>query len=102
LKLWKFVFADHTLPLFYFWEVVSANLYYLCAQDIFGVPVQLRRNCDTVWLFAGMTDKSMFGMMMAQLGLDSGYWPQYHSLGFRDVMVVNYLPTGTVVTFINN
>jgi hypothetical protein len=49
-----------------------------------------------------MTDKTMFGMMMAQLGLDSSYWSQYRSLEFRDVMVVNYLPTGTTVTFINN
>jgi hypothetical protein len=40
--------------------------------------------------------------MMAQLGFDSTYWPQYHSLGFRDVMVVNYLPGGTTVTFIKN
>jgi hypothetical protein len=75
---------------------------FICAQDIFGVPVQLRRNCDTVWLFAGMTDKTMFGMIMAQLGLDSSYWPQYHSLGFRDVMIINYLPSGTTTTFIKN
>jgi hypothetical protein len=33
---------------------------FICAQDIFGVPVQIRRNCDSVWLFAGMTDKMMF------------------------------------------
>jgi hypothetical protein len=46
---------------------------FICAQDIFGVPVQLRRNCDTVWLFAVLTDKTVFGMMMAQLGLDSSY-----------------------------
>jgi hypothetical protein len=33
---------------------------FICAQDIFGIPVQIRRNCDSVWLFAGMTDKLMF------------------------------------------
>jgi hypothetical protein len=75
---------------------------FICAQDIFGVPVQLRRNCDTVWLFAGLTDKTMFGMMMAQLGLDSTYWSQYRSLEFRDVMFVNDSPTGTTVSFIKN
>jgi hypothetical protein len=32
---------------------------FICAQDMFGV-VQIRRNCDTVWSFAGMTDKLVF------------------------------------------
>jgi hypothetical protein len=55
-----------------------------------------------VWLFAGMTDKTMFGTMMAQLGLDSSYWLQYRLFGFGDVMIINYLPSGTTTTFIKN
>jgi hypothetical protein len=37
---------------------------FMCIQDLYGVPPQIRRNCDSVFLFAGMTDKSMFGMMI--------------------------------------
>jgi hypothetical protein len=43
---------------------------FICAQDMFDVPVQIRRNCDTVWIFAGMTDKLVFGMIMNQFGLN--------------------------------
>jgi hypothetical protein len=43
---------------------------FICAQDMFGISVQIRRNCDTVWLFAGMTDKIMFSMIMNQVGLN--------------------------------
>jgi predicted house-cleaning noncanonical NTP pyrophosphatase (MazG superfamily) len=43
---------------------------FICAQDMFGVPVQIRRNCVTVWIFAGMTDKLVFGMIMNQFGLN--------------------------------
>jgi hypothetical protein len=47
---------------------------FICAQDIFGVPVQIRRICDSVWLFAGMTDKMMFSMVMNQVGLNGKDW----------------------------
>jgi hypothetical protein len=33
---------------------------------MFGIPVQIRINCDTVWLFAGMTDKLMFSMIIVR------------------------------------
>jgi hypothetical protein len=29
---------------------------FVCVQVIYEVPVQLRRNCDSVFIFAGMTD----------------------------------------------
>jgi hypothetical protein len=47
---------------------------FICVQDMFGVPVQLRRNCDTVWIFAGMTDKLMFGKIINQFGLNFKDW----------------------------
>jgi hypothetical protein len=31
---------------------------FICAQDIFEIPVEIRRNCDSTWIFAGMTDKN--------------------------------------------
>jgi hypothetical protein len=43
---------------------------FICAQDIFGILVQIRRNCDPTWIFAGMTDKIMFSMIMNQVGLN--------------------------------
>jgi hypothetical protein len=42
---------------------------FICAQDMFGVPVQIKRNCDSIWLFDGMTDKMMFSMIIIQVGL---------------------------------
>jgi hypothetical protein len=41
----------------------------LLFQDIYGLPVQLRRNYDTVFLFAGMTDRLSFSMILNQLGV---------------------------------
>jgi hypothetical protein len=64
---------------------------FICVQDIFGVPVKIRRNCDAVWIFAGFTDKTAFGIMMSQLGLSGKFlWDQYSSLEYRDVMVISY------------
>jgi hypothetical protein len=71
---------------------------FICVQDLFGVPVQIRRNCDTVFLFAGMTDKMAFGMALKQLGIDKQLtWERYKNLGFRGVVVINYIPGETEV-----
>jgi hypothetical protein len=76
---------------------------FICAQDVFGLPPQIKRNCDTVWIFAGMTDKSMFGIMMAQFGLDGKqYWDMYSSLNFRDVLLIDYTQTGTKLKIITH
>jgi hypothetical protein len=37
----------------------------ICIQDMYGIVPQLKRNCDTIFLFAGMTDRHMFGVMIA-------------------------------------
>jgi hypothetical protein len=74
---------------------------FICAQDVFGIPPQIKRNCDTVWIFAGMTDKSMFGMMMAQFGLDGKtYWDMYSQLNFRDVFLIDNTQMGTKISII--
>jgi hypothetical protein len=72
---------------------------FICIQDLYGVPPQIRRNCDSIFLFAGMTDKSMFGMMIQQLGI-SGLvsWMQYRSLPFRAFLLIDYLPEGISIT----
>jgi hypothetical protein len=43
---------------------------FICVQDIYRLPVQLRRNCDSLFIFAGMTDRMVFGMMVSQLGIN--------------------------------
>jgi hypothetical protein len=58
---------------------------------MFGVPVQIRRNCGSVWLFAGMTDKMMFSMIMNQVRLNGkDWWEEYSELNFRDVMIIDW------------
>jgi hypothetical protein len=64
---------------------------FICAQDMFGIPVQIRRNCDSTWIFAGMTDKIMFSMIMNQVELNGrDWWETYNELNFRDVMIVDF------------
>jgi hypothetical protein len=76
---------------------------FICAQDVFGIPPQIKRNCDTVWIFAGMTDRSMFGIMMAQFGLDGKqYWAMYSNLNYRDVFIIDYAQTGTKIKIKTN
>jgi hypothetical protein len=76
---------------------------FICAQDIFGIPVQIRRNCDSVWLFAEMTDKIMFSMVMNQVGLNGkDWWETYSELNFRDVMIVDFSSDGTKIKFLKN
>jgi hypothetical protein len=40
---------------------------FICVQDFYGVPVDIRRNCDMIFLFAGIKDKLSFGMIVTQL-----------------------------------
>jgi hypothetical protein len=76
---------------------------FICVQDLFGVPVQIRRNCDTVFLFAGMTDKMAFGMATNQLGISGRLsWQVYNELGYRGVVIINYTPQGTKIKLVVN
>jgi hypothetical protein len=70
---------------------------------MFGVPVQIRRNCDTVWIFAGMTDKLVFGMIMNQFRLNFKEWLKtYSELKFRDVLIIDFSSEGTKIEIIEN
>ncbi|MDR2407134.1 MAG: hypothetical protein LBE13_03350 [Bacteroidales bacterium] len=77
---------------------------FICVQDVFGLPVNIKRNCDAVWIFAGMTDRQAFGMMSKQLGLDDvkRIWQEYKQLGYRDVMIINYTPNGIELQVVEN
>jgi hypothetical protein len=70
---------------------------------VFGIFVQIRRNCDSTWIFAGMTDKIMFLMITNQLGLNGrDWWETHHELNFRDVMIVDFSSDGTKIKFLKN
>jgi hypothetical protein len=74
---------------------------FICAQDIFGIPIQIRRNCDTIWIFAGFTDKMMFGMTMGHLGLNGKeIWEPYSKLALGDALIVNYISRGTTLAIL--
>jgi hypothetical protein len=76
---------------------------FICPQDILGVPVQIRRNCDSVWLFAGITNKMMFSMVMNQVGLNGkDWWEEYSELNFRDVMIIDFSSDGTKIKLIKS
>jgi hypothetical protein len=69
---------------------------FICVQDIFGVPIKIRRNCDSVWIFSGYTDKTAFGMMMRQLGVDNLIkYDDYRELNNREVLLISYDNNGT-------
>jgi hypothetical protein len=74
---------------------------FICVQDIFGVPVKIRRNCDAIWIFAGMTDRMAFGMMCSQLGLNAKeLWETYRQLDPRGAMIVEYGVDGESIRYI--
>jgi hypothetical protein len=75
---------------------------FICVQDIFGVPVKVRRNCDSIWIFAGMNDKMAFGMMCSQLGVSAReLWEDYRALPPRGAMIVENGIEGDQIRFIN-
>jgi hypothetical protein len=75
---------------------------FICIQDLYGAPVQLRRNCDTIFLFAGMTDRMAFGMMVKQLGIHGLVkWDTYRSLPERGILLVDYTPQGVKLRFVD-
>jgi hypothetical protein len=64
---------------------------------MFGIPVQIRRNCDSIWLFVGMIDKMMFSMIMSQLGLNGkDWWEEYSDLNYfyniRNRLLLKIMP----------
>jgi hypothetical protein len=68
---------------------------FICVQDIYGVPMQLRRNCDSVFIFAGMTDRMAFCMMINKLGINGLIsWETYSQIPYRGILLVDYLPQG--------
>jgi hypothetical protein len=67
--------------------------FFFCCQDSFGIPPSIKRNLDTAWLFAGFTDRTMFGTMIRQLGSPipvDKLWNIYVKLGEHDALILDY------------
>jgi hypothetical protein len=73
---------------------------FICVQDIFGVPIKIRRNCDSVWIFSGLTDKYAFSMMLKQQGVTGINWEDYNQLQNREVLLISYDNDGTNIQVI--
>jgi hypothetical protein len=75
--------------------------YFLCMQDGFAVPPQVKRNLDTCILFGGYNDSQMLGMLFRQLNSStisiSELLNMYYQLNNREGIIFDYLPNGTVV-----
>jgi hypothetical protein len=66
---------------------------------MFGVPVQIRRNCDTVWIFVGTTDKLVFGM----IGINfKDWWDTFSELKFKNVLIIDFSSEDTKIKIIIN
>jgi hypothetical protein len=66
---------------------------FICVQDLNGVPASIKRNIDTIWFFAGFTDKICFGFIMNQIGCPYDtheLYEKYIKLEFRDALIFEY------------
>jgi hypothetical protein len=78
---------------------------FICLQDIFSIPPQIKRNADSVWIFTGFTDKTMFGMMCKQLGSpikSDELWEIYQELEYRNALIFVYDPDGIKINILND
>jgi hypothetical protein len=75
---------------------------FICIQDMYGISPQIRRNCDTIFLFAGLTDKHLFAVMMSQLGLSDISWEFYKQIPYRGILVIDYTKDGEKIKLVSN
>jgi Cdc6-like AAA superfamily ATPase len=80
---------------------------FICVQDTFGVPTDLRRNLDSFWLFGGLRDKMTFSRIITQfypdgISIKENIWNKYIQLSNRDIIIFDYNPDGTHVKIIKN
>jgi hypothetical protein len=73
--------------------------YFLCMQDGFALPPQVKRNLDTCVIFGGFNDKQMLGMLLQQLNSSNQSNAElahtYSFLSNREGLLFDYLPNGT-------
>ena len=75
--------------------------YFLCMQDGFGLPAQVKRNLDTCFIFGGFNDSQMLNILLRQLNSSSHdnneIGQLYRNLNIREALIFDYLPQGTEV-----
>jgi hypothetical protein len=69
---------------------------------MYGITPQIRRNCDTIFLFAGLTDRHLFSVMMSQLGLYGLSWEYYKKIPHRGFLVIDYANDGIKIKTVLN
>ncbi|MDR2829473.1 MAG: hypothetical protein LBB45_00255 [Methanobrevibacter sp.] len=68
----------------------SKITYFLCIQDMFGIPPQVKANLDSLWLFGKFSDKGRFNYLMLQLGQSQKaehIWNRYQELNHRQAII---------------
>jgi hypothetical protein len=79
---------------------------FICAQDPYSIHVKIRRNFDSLWLFGGFTDSSMFQRLLNSFSPGEEdkeeAWEQYGELNVHDAMQFNLRPTGVEIVFIHS
>lgn len=78
--------------------------YFLCLQDAFALPPQVKRNLDTCVIFGGYNDTQMLSILFRQLNSSTQnnqtITQIYSKLSNREGLMFDYLPTGTAVRII--
>jgi hypothetical protein len=79
--------------------------YFLCMQDGFALPPQIKRNLDSCMLFGGFTDKMAIQNLFRQLNSSTVENRElqniYDSLGNRDALLFDYLRETTLVKVVD-
>jgi hypothetical protein len=79
--------------------------YFLCMQDGFALPPQVKRNLDTCIIFGGFNDAQMLSILLRQLNSsprsNSDLTNVYRNLSNREGLLFDYLPFGTEVRIVD-
>jgi hypothetical protein len=67
----------------------------ICVQDLTGVPPQVRRNLDSLWLFGGNVSRQNFIYLLNQCYLDVKdkkeiIWDNYNKLSVNEILLFTY------------
>jgi hypothetical protein len=77
---------------------------FICVQDQYSIPVKIRRNLDSLWLFGGFTDSNMFQILLNSFSPSEEdkekAWEQYRELYVHDAIQFNLRPTGVEIVFL--
>jgi hypothetical protein len=77
---------------------------FICAQDPYSIPVKIRKNLDSLWLFGRFTDSSMLQKLLNSFSpgeeVKEEAWDQYRELNVHDAIQFNLRLTEVEIVFI--